>query len=83
MVMFEPTHLLISRTKQTPVQLVQSSKGFLLLTESEWRQNCLPAFEMRSKRGFFCRGIQVVGYSLQPLETQVAVTTSAPVALTV
>ncbi|MGK7875551.1 MAG: hypothetical protein AB4426_20305 [Xenococcaceae cyanobacterium] len=79
--MFKPTHLLVSRSRQTPVQLVQSPKGFLLVTEPEWQQNRRPAFEMHLKRGFFCRGIPVVGYSLQPLETQDSLTVSVPAAI--
>ncbi len=78
--MFQPTHLLVSRSRQTPVQLVQSPKGFLLVTEPEWQQNRRPAFEIYPQRGFFCGGIPVVGYSLQPLETQVSQATPVPAA---
>ena len=79
--MFNPTHLLVSRSKQTPVQLVRSSRGFALVTETEWGQHCQPTFELRSKRGIFCKGVQVVGYSLQPLKIQESSTVSAPVAI--
>lgn len=65
--MFRPTHLLVSRSKQIAVHLVSSRKGFFLVTESEWHQNRKPAFEMHPQRGFFCQGIPVLGYSLQPL----------------
>ncbi|NJL46729.1 MAG: hypothetical protein HC929_03530 [Leptolyngbyaceae cyanobacterium SM2_5_2] len=65
--MFSPTHVLISRTKQTPVQLVASPKGYQLYTEQEWQAAQTPAFELRSKLGFFCRGIQVVGFRLEPM----------------
>jgi hypothetical protein len=77
--MFRPTHLLVSRSRATPVQLVQSPKGFFLLTEPEWQQHRQPMFEMHPQRGFFCQGIPVLGYSLQPLDTQVSLTTSASV----
>ena len=75
--MFRPTHLLFSRSRSTPVQLVQSTQGFFLVTESEWQQQQKPAFEMRSNRGFFCQGIPVLGYTLQPIDTQINLTTSA------
>ncbi len=65
--MFHPTHLLISRSRQTPVQIVPFEKGFKVLTEQEWQRGTEPAFEMRTKQGFFCQGIPVVGYSLQPI----------------
>jgi hypothetical protein len=65
--MFTPTHLLVSRSKETPVQLVPSSNGFKVLTEVEWRQGSEPAFEMRPRQGFFCQGISIVGFSLQPI----------------
>ncbi|HIK43547.1 MAG TPA: hypothetical protein IGR64_01530 [Leptolyngbyaceae cyanobacterium M65_K2018_010] len=66
--MFSPTHILISRTKQTPVQLVASPQGYQLYTEAEWARAQSPAFELRSKLGFFCRGIPVVGFRLEPLQ---------------
>lgn len=77
MTMFQPTHLLISRFRSTPVQLVKSPQGFFLVTEPEWQQHRQPVFEMRSQRGFFCQGIPVLGYSLQPLDTQLTLTASA------
>ena len=69
--MFQPTHLLISRSRKTPVQLVPSNAGFKVLTEQEWQQNNEPAFELRAHLGFFCRGIPVVGFSLQPIDLEV------------
>lgn len=66
--MFNPTHLLVSRTRKTPVQLLPSEHGFKILTEPEWQRDREPAFEMRPKQGFFCQGMPVVGYSLQPIE---------------
>jgi hypothetical protein len=65
--MFNPTHLLVSRSRQTPVQLVASVHGYALYTEKEWGQERTPAFELRSQRGLFCQGMPVVGYSLQPI----------------
>jgi hypothetical protein len=65
--MFNPTHVLVSRSRQTPVQLLPGPKGYRLQTEPEWRSGRTPAFEMGSKSGFFCGGIPVVGYSLQPI----------------
>ncbi len=73
--MFRPTHLLVSRSRSTPVQLVSSPKGFFLVTEPEWQQQRQPAFEMHPQRGFFCQGIPVLGYSLQPLHAQVSLST--------
>jgi hypothetical protein len=73
--MFRPTHLLVSRSRQTPVQLVASEHGFKILTEPEWQRHLEPAFELRSKQGFFCRGMSVVGYSLQPIALEEQATT--------
>jgi hypothetical protein len=69
--MFTPTHVLISRTKQTPVQLVAGPKGYQLFTEAEWQRGQDPAFELRSKLGLFCRGMAVVGFHLEPITTMV------------
>jgi len=68
--MFQPTHLLVSRSRQTPVQLIASEQGFKVMTEIEAEQGREPAFELRSKQGFFCQGILVVGYSLQPINLE-------------
>jgi len=68
--MFHPTHLLVSRSRQTPVQLIASEQGFKVMTEIEVQQGREPAFELRSKQGFFCQGILVVGYSLQPISLE-------------
>ncbi len=78
--MFQPTHLLVSRTRQTPVQIIPAEHGFKIITESEWQRGSEPAFEIRSKQGFFCQGISVVGYSLQPIEiaAQAEVTANQP-----
>lgn len=69
--MFHPTHVLVSRSRKTPVELISSEHGFKVITESEWQQGSEPAFEIRSKQGFFCKGIPVVGFSLEPLELDV------------
>ena len=69
---FTPTHVLISRTKETPVQLVAGPKGYWLYTEAEAQKGTTPAFEVRPKLGFYCRGQQVVGFSLQPLKAETA-----------
>lgn len=72
--MFQPTHVLISRTKQTPVQLIQGTQGIKIITEQEWQQNAEPAFEFRPKQGFFCKGVLVLGFSLQPIQVEGATT---------
>ncbi|PZO44414.1 MAG: hypothetical protein DCF21_12995 [Leptolyngbya sp.] len=77
---FTPTHVLISRTKETPVQLVAGPKGYWLYTEAEAQKTTAPAFEVRPKLGVYCRGQQVVGFRLQPL---VAATAAQPKATTV
>ncbi|HSM81775.1 MAG TPA: hypothetical protein VLS96_08815 [Nodosilinea sp.] len=69
---FTPTHVLISRTKETPVQLVAGAQGYWLYTEAEAQKDHPPAFELRPKLGFYCRGQQVVGFRLQPLEAAIA-----------
>ena len=78
--MFRPTHLLVSRSQSTPVQLIKSPEGFFLVTETEWQEQRQPAFEIRPQRGFFCKGFPILGYSLQPLDIQVSQTKFASVA---
>jgi hypothetical protein len=75
--MFQPTHVLVSRSRQTLVQLIPSDKGFKVLTEPEWQRGSEPAFEIRPKQGFFCQGIPVVGYSLQPIAVETQATAEA------
>jgi hypothetical protein len=65
--MFNPTHFLVSRSKKTPVQLVPSVNGFKVLTESDWQRGSEASFEMRPRQGFFCQGISVVGFKLEPI----------------
>lgn len=79
--MFHPTHLLVSRSRQTPVQMVPFEKGFKVLTEQEWQRGSKPAFEMRTNQGFFCQGISVVGYSLQPIVDESQKGEQSPTAL--
>ncbi len=68
--MFKATHLLVSRSKSTPVQLVKTAEGFFLVTQIEWQRKSQPAFEIRPRGRFFCKGFPVLGYSLQPLDTE-------------
>ncbi|NEQ29978.1 MAG: hypothetical protein F6K04_03080 [Leptolyngbya sp. SIO4C5] len=79
--MFTPTHTLVSRSRRIPVRLARGNQRFLIFTEQEWAQKKKPAFEMHPKLGVFCKGVQVLGYHLEPHETQQrsskAVTTSA------
>jgi hypothetical protein len=69
--MFNPTHFLVTRYRKTPVELIPSTQGFKIMTEIESQRGQEPAFEMRPKQGFFCQGISVVGYSLEPIATPV------------
>lgn len=77
--MFQPTHLLVSRSRKTPVQLVPSANGLTLLTETEFYAGAEAAFEMRPRLGIFCKGVPLVGYSLQPLPASVPAAPSASV----
>jgi len=70
---FNPTHYLVSRSRKTPVQLVPSTHGFKILTEFESQQEREPAFELRTRQGFFCQGVSIVGYSLQPIQVDVSI----------
>jgi hypothetical protein len=66
--MFQPTHILSSRSKQIPVCLVRHAKGVSIFTEQEWQQQRQQsAFEFRPKLGFFCHGIAVTGYALEAI----------------
>lgn len=69
--MFNPTHVLVSRARKTPVRLVPNANGFDILTEMEWQKKRQPAFEMRPKQGIFCQGMSVVGYHLEPIAANV------------
>ena len=76
MTMFNPTHLLISRSRHIPVQLIQGAKGYFLQTKQDWQANREPAFAMSSSLGVYCRGIAVVGYHLEPIANQASKTTT-------
>jgi len=76
--MFNPTHVLVSKAKASPVRLVPSAKGYYVITESEWQSGQEPAFEVHPKLGFFCKGIKVLGYSLEPLNNEVAQSEASP-----
>jgi len=69
--MFNPTHVLISRSRETPVQLSAGPRGYWLYTEKEWLEGRDPAFELRPKLGFYCLGTPVVGFRLEPMPTTV------------
>jgi hypothetical protein len=71
--MFKPTHLLVSRSRKIPVQLVPAPQGCHIITEPEWQKGSEPAFEIRPKQGIFCRGILVVGYHLEPINVETEV----------
>jgi hypothetical protein len=67
MKIFNPTHLLVSRSRQIPVQLIPGPSAYGLQTEQEWESGKPSAFELRSRLGIFCQGISVVGYQLKPI----------------
>ena len=77
--MFSPTHLLISRSKTTPVQLVAARGCYQLYTEADWQQGKTPSFELKPKQGIFCRGVQVVGFQLQPMDADASTSESSAV----
>ncbi|PSN15191.1 hypothetical protein C7271_21100 [filamentous cyanobacterium CCP5] len=64
---FKPTHYLISQTRKIPVKVVSQGIHSQIYTEAEWGRATAPAFEVRSKLGIFCRGVQVVGHDLEPI----------------
>ena len=69
--MFQATHLLVSRTRKTPVMLVPNKQGMSIFTEPEWQQGVTEsAFEFRPKQGFFCKRVSITGYSLQPIQVE-------------
>jgi hypothetical protein len=69
--MFEPTHVLVSRTRRVPVMVTTGGDKSAIYTQAEWEQNRTPAFELHSKLGIFCRGVQVIGHHLEPIEAGV------------
>lgn len=74
---FSPTHMLVSRSKRIPVQLLSSNTGYLVVTEKEWNTGHKPAFELHPKLGLFCLGVAVIGYDLEPIESQTEQTPAA------
>jgi hypothetical protein len=74
--MFSPTHVLISRTRKTPVQLVATRGGYQLYTEADWQRGKAASFELKPKLGLFCQGVQVVGFRLEPAEPSTTVSAS-------
>ena len=77
--MFEPTHWLVSRTRRVPVLVKAQGEKSLIFTEFEWDQTPTPAFELHSKMGMYCRGVQVLGYTLEPFEAA-SMATASPLA---
>jgi hypothetical protein len=75
--MFSPTHLLISRTKETPVQIAAARGGYKLYTEVDIQQGREASFELKPKQGIFCQGVPVVGFQLAPMAANAEAT--APV----
>lgn len=65
--MFQPTHWLVSRSRKVPVVVQSQGDKLLLFTEAEWGKTKAPAFELHSKMGMYCKGVQVLGYELQPI----------------
>jgi hypothetical protein len=72
--MFSPTHILISRTKETPVQLMATRGGYKLYTEVDLQQGREASFELKPKQGIFCQGIPVVGFQLAPMPAEAEAT---------
>jgi hypothetical protein len=68
---FQPTHYLVSRSRKVPVMVVQGGLRSQVFTEQEWQQGKEPAFELHAKLGLYCKGVQIVGYQLEPLEVEV------------
>lgn len=69
---FQATHLLVSRSRQIPVMVQPGGDRSMIYTQGEWEQQRDPAFALHPKLGMFCRGVQVLGYQLEPLEAEVA-----------
>ncbi|MBD0267635.1 MAG: hypothetical protein ICV77_05000 [Cyanobacteria bacterium Co-bin8] len=64
---FQPTHYLVSRSRKVPVRVISGEVRSQIFTEREWLDNQEPAFELYAKLGLYCRGVQIVGYHLEPL----------------
>ncbi len=77
--MFQPTHWLVSRSRKIPVFVQSRGDKSLVFTEKEWGNTASPAFELHAKLGMFCRGVQVLGYDLEPIPSTVTVGAEAAV----
>jgi hypothetical protein len=69
--MFQPTHWLVSRSRKVPVVVQSQGDKSLVFTEAEWGKTTAPAFELHSRMGMYCRGVQVLGYTLEPIAAPV------------
>lgn len=65
--MFQPTHWLVSRSRKVPVAVQPQGDKMLVFTETEWQKTAAPAFEFHARMGMYCRGVQVLGYALEPM----------------
>lgn len=75
--MFQPTHWLTSRNRKVPVVVKSLGDRSLIFTEAEWNRTYSPAFELHPKLGIFCRGVQVIGHELVPIEIATPATSTA------
>lgn len=75
--MFQPTHWLVSRSRKVPVMVQPQGDKLRLFTESEWGKTTTPAFELHARMGLYCRGVQVLGYELEPMTANAEATPSA------
>jgi hypothetical protein len=65
--MFRPTHWLVSRTQKVPVVVRSTGEKSQVFMENEWNSTTTPAFELHSRMGLYCQGVQVLGYALEPM----------------
>ncbi|MEM1308669.1 MAG: hypothetical protein AAF722_09775 [Cyanobacteria bacterium P01_C01_bin.70] len=65
--MFQPTHWLVSPSRKIPVVVEPRGEKTLVFTEPEWGNTDTPAFELHARMGMYCRGVQVLGYALEPM----------------
>lgn len=65
--MFQPTHWLVSRSRKVPVIVQPQGDKTLIFTETEWGKTETPAFNFHAKMGMYCKGVQVLGYTLEPM----------------
>lgn len=70
--MFYPTHNLIAKNsgKKTPVCLTPASKaGYFWIHTALDSLEDEPLLEYHSLRGIVCRGIPLINFSLEPIQT--------------